>query len=67
MSLAQIRPVVERFISDDRNDLLVIKGGWGVGKTYFWQDVIRGARAEGSVGRAHYSYVSLRRQHPRRA
>jgi hypothetical protein len=63
MSLAQIKPVVEKFILDDHNDLLVIKGGWGVGKTYFWQDMIRKAvdRAGGSnqIGRRFYAYVSL--------
>ncbi len=59
MSLSQIRPVDDKFISDNHNDLLVIKGGWGVGKTYFWQDIIRRASAAKSIGRTYYSYVSL--------
>jgi hypothetical protein len=59
MSLTQIKPVVERFVSDQRNDMLVIKGGWGVGKTYFWQDVIRKAGGVKKIGHRYYSYVSL--------
>lgn len=59
MSLARIRPVVERFVSDHGNDMLVIKGGWGVGKTYFWQDMIRKAGDEQKIGHSYYSYVSL--------
>lgn len=59
MSLAQIRPVVEQFVSDQRNDMLVVKGGWGVGKTRFWQDMIRKAGGEQKIGHRYYSYVSL--------
>lgn len=59
MSLAQIKPVVEKFISDDHNDLLVIKGGWGVGKTYFWQDMIGKAGEGDKIGRRFYAYVTL--------
>jgi len=59
MSLAQIKPVVEKFIADDHNDLLVIKGGWGVGKTYFWQDMIRKAGEGEKTGRRYYAYVTL--------
>lgn len=59
MALAQIKPVVEKFIRDDHNDMLILKGGWGVGKTYFWQDMIRKAGGDARTGRRYYSYVSL--------
>jgi hypothetical protein len=59
MSLAQIRPVVEQFVSDKEKDMLVIKGGWGVGKTYFWQNLIRKSSGEGKIGYRYYAYVSL--------
>jgi hypothetical protein len=59
MSLAQIRPVVVQFVSDKQKDMLVLKGGWGVGKTYFWQDLIRKASGEQKIGHRYYSYVSL--------
>jgi hypothetical protein len=59
MSLVQIKPVVDKFVSDENNDMLVIKGGWGVGKTYFWQDTIKKAAGGGNTGRRFYAYVSL--------
>ena len=59
MSLKQIKKVVEDFIGDNRNDLLVLKGEWGVGKTYFWNDLIRKASTAKSITYKHYSYVSL--------
>ncbi|MCU1264783.1 MAG: hypothetical protein JWM21_1101 [Acidobacteria bacterium] len=31
MSLEQIRTVIENFVNDTHNDLLVITGDWGVG------------------------------------
>lgn len=57
--LEQITAVVENFISDTRSDLLVIRGRWGVGKTFFWQRLIEEARRRKCVGRKYYSYVSL--------
>ena len=30
MSLAQVKSVIENFIQNDKNDLLTIKGNWGV-------------------------------------
>lgn len=59
MSLREVKKVVENFIADDRSDLLVLKGEWGVGKTYSWNDIVRTASAARSIGHRHYSYVSL--------
>src|SRR2546423_14187347 len=59
MSIRQVRKVVEDFISNDRSDLLLIKGEWGVGKTYFWNDIVQTASVARSIGHKHYSYVSL--------
>jgi len=59
MSLIQIQTVVENFINNDRSGLLVLKGAWGVGKTFFWKSVITRMMSEGAVGCKHYSYVSL--------
>lgn len=66
MSLNEIQHTIEKFISNSRNDLLVIKGNWGVGKTYFWQILIKKAfntnlqlndRVDLELN--HYAYVSL--------
>ncbi len=59
MSLEQITTVVEDFISDTHNELLVIKGKWGAGKTFFWQRLIEESRNKKCIGREFYSYVSL--------
>ncbi|HEV7891880.1 MAG TPA: P-loop NTPase fold protein [Pyrinomonadaceae bacterium] len=59
MSLEHIKAVIENFISDTRNELLVIKGKWGAGKTFFWQKLIEECQREKNVGRQFYSYVSL--------
>lgn len=59
MSLEQIKTVVEDFISDTKNELVVIKGRWGTGKTFFWQKLIEDSEANKRIGRYYYSYVSL--------
>lgn len=59
MSLEQIKAVAENFISDTHNELLVIKGKWGAGKTFFWRALIEESQRKKCVGRDYYSYVSL--------
>src|SRR6266508_1688321 len=59
MSLREVKKVVENFIADERNDLLVLKGEWGVGKTYFWNYLVRRASIVKGIGHKHYSYISL--------
>src|SRR5215210_7593555 len=59
MSLEQIRTVIESFINDTHNSVLVIKGDWGVGKTYFWDALFAESRSQRVVGRANYSRVSV--------
>jgi tRNA A37 threonylcarbamoyladenosine biosynthesis protein TsaE len=59
MSIFQVKKVIEEFIQNDKNDLLVIKGDWGVGKTYFWQETIAEVSKRGGILHKNYSYVSL--------
>ncbi|WP_129633711.1 hypothetical protein [Candidatus Oscillochloris fontis] len=59
MSTQHVKKVVQQFIAADHNDLLVLKGGWGVGKTYFWQNAIITAKESKKINKGHYSYVSL--------
>ncbi|MDQ3712335.1 MAG: hypothetical protein M3388_08965 [Acidobacteriota bacterium] len=59
MSLAQVKSVIEKFVQDDRNDLLIIKGDWGVGKTFFWRKTVEKVSGQGKIGHKNYSYVSL--------
>lgn len=59
MSLEQIRARLELFICDTHNDLFLLKGKWGAGKTFFWQRLIEESKKKKSIGRKFYSYVSL--------
>jgi hypothetical protein len=59
MSLTQVKSVIENFVQDKRNDLLIIKGSWGVGKTHFWLNTVAEASRKGKIGHSNYSYVSL--------
>lgn len=59
MSLEQVKSVIENFVQNDRNDLLIIKGDWGVGKTFFWQDTVEKLSRKTRIGHPKYSYVSL--------
>jgi hypothetical protein len=59
MSLEQIRTVVENFINSTHSELLVIKGDWGVGKSYFWDNLLAESRRKSVFGREYYSRVSV--------
>ena len=45
MSTATIKAVVERFLKSDVPEVLVLKGAWGVGKTYAWNGMIKEFKA----------------------
>lgn len=49
---------LEAFFSSDAK-VAVIKGGWGVGKTYFWEDYITKRIKTGDLSQIAYSYISL--------
>jgi hypothetical protein len=57
MTIKIVQRIAERFIKDPSPGVLVIRGKWGVGKTYFWKSFIAARRADSS--RRRYSYVSL--------
>lgn len=57
MSTVTVRSVVERFLKEPFPSVLVIRGKWGVGKTYFWRSCVDAFKSESS--RRQYSYVSL--------
>jgi hypothetical protein len=59
MSLQQIRSVIEDFINSTRNELLIIKGDWGVGKSHFWDRLMDECRKKGVIGRDYYARASV--------
>ena len=40
-------------------EVLVLKGPWGVGKTYAWDKILKEAKAARGINLAKYSYISL--------
>lgn len=59
MSLSEIQPHVEQFAADKAAEVLIIKGRWGVGKTFFWKALVEQLAKEKRLSREHYTYVSL--------
>jgi|LADL02.1.fsa_nt_gi hypothetical protein len=59
MSTALIEAEIKRFLSDDRAEVLCIKGKWGVGKTFAWRKWLAESGADGSLKSKSYAYVSL--------
>ncbi|MEP2184737.1 P-loop NTPase fold protein, partial [Roseibium sp.] len=59
MSLSVLKKEIHRFISTPMPEVLCLKGGWGVGKTYLWNKCLDEAKESGRIGLNAYSYVSL--------
>ena len=59
MSLDKIQKAVDEFLLSDSPEVLSIKGGWGVGKTFFWNSFIKSASQDQRYKFARYAYVSL--------
>jgi hypothetical protein len=57
MTIKIVQRIADRFLKDPSPSVLVIRGKWGVGKTYFWKSFIAAHRTDSS--RSRYSYVSL--------
>jgi hypothetical protein len=57
MSVKQVRNVVQRFLEQPENEVLAIKGAWGVGKTYAWHHLV--AEYKSIIRPSTYCYVSL--------
>lgn len=58
MSLSIIEKQIEAFLNSESTKVLVIRGKWGVGKTFFWHKMLNKYKAN-LAGINHYSYVSL--------
>jgi hypothetical protein len=50
---------LKEFIADEQNTALVLSGGWGEGKTYFWKDFAEKNAKNGTEHRKNYAYISL--------
>src|ERR1043166_5037305 len=59
MSFEDVQSAIEEIAKNSQNDLLIIRGAWGVGKTYFWEHLIKRLRDEKTLALENYAYVSL--------
>lgn len=57
MSVMQVQNALRHFATTKVSRAIVLKGEWGTGKTFIWNEVIRQHRQ--SFSRSSYSYVSL--------
>ncbi|WP_335899792.1 P-loop NTPase fold protein [Shewanella algae] len=57
MSKELVKDQINRFLSSENPEVLAIKGDWGVGKTFFWNNIIKEYKNKCSLKK--YAYVSL--------
>jgi hypothetical protein len=59
MSIELVKREIAAFLARPDPEVLCIRGKWGVGKTYTWNEVLKAARERDAIRHADYSYVSL--------
>lgn len=59
MSIEIVKSQIQEFLSNDKPEVLAIKGAWGVGKTYSWNKFLLEAKDAKNIALERYSYVSL--------
>lgn len=59
MSKKSIEAAIDAFLKSPGGGVLCIRGKWGAGKTYLWNQTLKAAAARGEVSFDRYAYVSL--------
>lgn len=60
MSTKLVRAQIAEFLRTHKPEVMCIRGNWGTGKTYSWDDVLKKSAAEeGGIACNKYAYVSL--------
>lgn len=59
MSVELVKEAMLKFLSDQEPSVLCIKGRWGTGKTYAWDEAVRQAAATRQMPIKKYAYMSL--------
>ncbi|MFA6038074.1 MAG: hypothetical protein WC748_08165 [Legionellales bacterium] len=59
MSLEIIKKEINRFLESAVPEVLAIRGKWGVGKTYTWNEILKECEKQKVIALNEYSYVSL--------
>jgi len=55
--MSAVEDSIRKFLSDSNMKVAVLKGAWGVGKTFFWKNLIESEKKK--IPFKAYSYVSL--------
>ncbi|MFH7242075.1 MAG: hypothetical protein ACHWZW_04410 [Spirulina sp.] len=58
-STLAIRNTLDSFFSEKDLAVLVIRGSWGIGKTYFWENYVQNRIDKKELKQTAYSYISL--------
>lgn len=56
MSIQNVRNQITKFLQSKKAQVLCIRGHWGTGKTWTWDDVLKSTTP---ISLQHYAYVSL--------
>ena len=59
MTLALVRNELSRFLASPDAEVLALRGKWGVGKTYSWNQIVADANRRDAIARERYAYLSL--------
>lgn len=59
MTLALVRNELDRFLRSPDAEVLALRGKWGVGKTYSWNQILEDANRRDAISRKRYAYLSL--------
>ncbi len=59
MSIEIIKDQISQFVGSKNPEVMAIKGGWGVGKTFTWNKFLLEAQKENRISLDKYSYISL--------
>lgn len=59
MSINSVRKEILSFLATDEPEAICLRGKWGVGKTYLWQECKKQAQEQNSIAYKRYAYVSL--------
>ncbi len=57
MTVTTVKSVATRFLTTENPEVLALKGAWGVGKTYFWNQIVQELKS--LIKLPSYCYVSL--------
>ena len=59
MSIEIINQQIDKFLSTEAPEVIVVKGKWGIGKTFSWNKFLLDAKNNSRIKLNKYSYVSL--------